>query len=141
MAYNGYLIRVIDVNNEYNYFDIPLHDVLEKTYKMTYSVIDFDSTRNGAGKLIRNALKHKVPHCTIEVKPLDNAELAYIFTNIQSRYTIEKEKKVKLSVYIPEYNNYVTTDFYLPDIDITIRHIENNTKVIYEKFVLEFIGY
>ena len=141
MAYNGYLIRVIDVNNEYNYFDIPLHDVLEKTYKMTYSVIDFDSTRNGAGKLIRNALRHKVPHCTIEVKPLDNAELAYIFSNIQSRYTITKEKKVKLSVYIPEYNNYVTMDFYLPDIDITIRHIENNTKVLYEKFVLEFIGY
>lgn len=141
MAYNGYLIRVIDVNNEYNYFDIPLHDVLEKTYKMTYSVIDFDSTRNGAGKLIRNALRHKVPHCTIEVKPLDNAELAYIFSNIQSRYTIAKEKKVKLSVYIPEYNNYVTMDFYLPDIDITIRHIENNTKVLYEKFVLEFIGY
>lgn len=139
-GYDGYLIRVIDVNNEYNFYNIPMHFILEKTYKMTYSVIDFDSTRNGAGKLIRNALKHKVPHCTIQVKPLNNTNMASLWTNIKNRYMIAKEKKVKLSVYIPEINDYVTENFYIPDTELTIKRIEG-TNVLYEGFTLEFIGY
>lgn len=144
MAYNGYLIKVKGISGSESYssdYTIPLNFVLEKTYKMTYSVIDFDSTRNGAGKLVRNALSHKVPHCSIQVRPLDNTQLATMLSAIRNRYTIRKEKKVVLSVFVPEINQYVETSFYLPDLELTIRRIENNQKVIYEGFTLEFIGY
>lgn len=141
MGYEGYLIKAIDPLHGGNDYVIPLHWVIEKTYKMTYSVIDFDSTRNSAGRLIRNALKHKVPHCTINVRPLDNTQLNLLMSNLQARYTIAKEKKIQLSVFIPEYNQYVTENFYIPDLELVIRKIENNTKVLYEGFTLEFIGY
>lgn len=144
MAYSGYLIKVKGIPGSTYYssdYEIPMHFVLEKTYKMTYSVIDFDSTRNGAGKLVRNALKHKVPHCTIQVKPLNNTNMAALWEGISNRYLVQKEKKVELSVYIPEINDYVTAKFYVPDTEITIRRIENNQTVIYEGFTLEFIGY
>lgn len=144
MAYNGYLIKILGVGSSgpesYDY-TFPMHNVLEKTYKMTYSVIDYDSTRNASGRLIRNAQTHRVPHCTIQIKPLDNTKLSTMFSNIRSRYTIAKEKKLRASVYVPEIDDYVTENFYLPDIDIAIRHIENNTTIIYESFTLEFIGY
>lgn len=144
MAYSGYLIKILGVGESgpqsYDY-TLNMHYILEKTYKMTYSVMDFDSTRNGAGRLIRNALDHKVPHCTIQVKPMVDSVLATLFSEISSRYTIAKEKKLRASVYIPEINDYVTENFYLPDIDLTIRRIENNNKIVYEPFTLEFIGY
>ena len=144
MAYSGYLIKVKGIPGSTYYssdYTIPMHFILEKTYKMTYSVIDFDSTRNGAGKLVRNALRHKVPHCTIQVKPLNNTNMAALWEGISNRYLIQKEKKVELSVDIPEINDYVTAKFYIPDIELTIRRIENNQTVIYEGFTLEFIGY
>ena len=141
MAYSGYLIKALGVNGGSDYI-LPMHFIIEKTYKMTYSVIDFDSTRNGAGKLVRNALKHKVPHCTVNIKPLSNTNMAALWTNLQSRYTINKEKKIRLSVYIPEIDGYVTENFYIPDMELTIRRIEEGTnKIVYEGFTLEFIGY
>jgi len=141
MAYNGYLIKAIDPNHQGNDYIIPLHWVIEKTYKMTYSVIDFDSTRNSAGRLIRNALSHKVPHCSINIRPLSNTDLNTLMSNLRSRYVIAKEKKIELSVYIPEYDQYVSEKFYIPDLELVIRRIESSSKIIYEGFVLEFIGY
>ena len=68
--------------------------------------------------------------------------MASLWTNLQSRYTINKEKKIRLSVYIPEIDGYVTENFYIPDMEITIRRIEEETnKIVYEGFTLEFIGY
>jgi hypothetical protein len=66
--------------------------------------------------------------------------MADLFNNIESRYVKVKEKKVNASVFVPEKNGYVTEMFYLPDIDITINHIERG-KVIYNALKLEFIGY
>lgn len=140
MAYGGYLLKVKGQGNQTDYI-IPMHDILEKTYDSTYSVMDYDSTRSASGKLIRNAQKHRVPHCSIQVKSLNNVQLADLMNNIQARYVIQKEKKLELSMFLPEINDYVTVFCYIPDIKFVIRVIENNTTIHYESFTLEFIGY
>lgn len=140
MAYSGYLIKVIKTDTVNTDFIIPMELMEYSSYKMTYSVLDTNATRNAKGSLIRTALPHRVPHCTIELRQMNNTQLAVIMGGIQSRYVNKKEKKVKLSVFLPEINDYVEEMFYLPDIEFTINHIEHG-KVIYNPIDLEFIGY
>ena len=141
MAYAGYLIKVLKKDNSGTDYTIPMQYIREGTYEMTYSVLDRDSTRNAKGKLKRTALPHKVAHCTIQTRELNNTQLSSIMSSIQARYTKKKEKKVKLSVYIPEVDDYVEDYFYLPDIKITINHIEPNNVIKYNPVDIEFIGY
>lgn len=140
MAYNGYLIKVIKKNNSGTDYVFPMNLIVEKTYKMTYSVMDSQAKRNAKGKLKRVTMPHKVPHCSVQLRELNNTQLAALLSEIQARYTVKKQKKVKLSVFIPEIDDYKEEDFYLPDIDITINHIESST-IKYEPITLEFIGY
>ena len=143
MAYNGYLIKAIKISNEQADYILPMNYIVEKTYDMTYSVMDYDSTRNASGKLVRNAQKHRVPHVAISIKPLWDTDLNSLFSNLQARYIPdkEKEKKIQLSVFIPEINGYVEEYFYIPDTNPKIRRIHTNNKIKYESFTLEFIGY
>lgn len=145
MAFNGYLIKVKGIEGSQTAssdYTLPLRYILEKTYDMTYSVMDYDSTRNASGRLIRNAQKHKVPHVSVTIKPLWDADLNSLFANLRERYIIAKEKKLVLSVFIPEINDYVEENFYIPDTNPVIRKIYSSTnKIKYESFTLEFIGY
>ena len=141
-GYAGYLIKILKKEEEEQGTDytLPMQFISEKSYKMTYSVLDSEATRNAKGKLIRTALPHKVAHCEVQIRELNNTQLGSIFTNIQSRYVKKKEKKVKASVFVPEINDYVESMFYLPDIEVTINHIEHG-KLIYNPIKLELIGY
>ena len=146
MAYNGYLVKVLSPNtNVVSDFVFPMNYILEKTYTMTYSVLDYNSTRNADGQLIRNVLDHKVAHCSFDVKKMTNDKLGELFRNLRARFTTSqlnssKEKQVRLSVYIPETDEYITDYFYIPDIELSINHIFDNV-VQYNSFKMEFIGY
>lgn len=136
MAYNGYLIKILGTTD----YVMPFGYMVFQSYKGTYSVLDGDSKRNGEGRLVRTVLPHKVAHCSVDIMPLDNNELGDLMGGIQSRYTEAAEKKVTASIWVPEINGYVEEEFYVPDIEITIKKVEDG-KVIYEPFTLEFIGY
>ena len=139
MAYSGYLIKVLGTGSLDDYV-IPLSYMVENTYKGTYSILDSDSKRNAKGKLIRTALSHKVPHCSVDFRPLSNVEVGNVMSNISARYTKAKEHKLKASVWVPMLNDYVTEFFYIPDTEFTITHVTNST-VHYDTFTLELIGY
>ena len=139
MAYSGYLIKIKGTGNLSDYV-LPLSYMLEKTYKGTYSVLDSDSKRNAKGKLIRTALSHKVPHCSVDFRPLSDTEVGEVMSNIRSRFTKTKEHKLSASVWIPMLNDYVTDSFYIPDTEFTVRQV-TNTSVEYDSFTLELIGY
>ena len=142
MAYNGYLIKVIHTESVNTDYVIPMQYVTYDSYQMTYSVMDSSAKRNGKGVLIRKPLPHKVPHCSIQLRELNNVQLAEVFKGIQDRYISAIAKKVRLSVFIPEINDYKEDDFYIPDIEITIQHIEQRSNTIkYDAINLEFIGY
>ena len=137
MAYAGYLIRVMGSGTPY---DIPLEYISEKSYKCTHSTLDLDPYRDANGILHRNAIL-KTPKVVVNTRPhLRNTNVAEIFANLSNRYISAIEKKLLLSVYIPELDDYYVGYFYLPDLDFTIQKIEGNT-IIYDALELSFIGY
>lgn len=143
MSYSSYLIKVKGISGSQTAssdYTIPMEYMLEKTFKGTYSALDKDSKRNGDGKLIRTVLPHKVAHCSVEFRTLPNNIVGSMMQSIQARYTKEGEKKIVASIWVPELDDYVEAEFYLPDIEFTIKKIESG-KVFYEQFTLEFIGY
>lgn len=140
MDYSNYLIKIIGHGQYATNYVLPMECISFQSYKATYSALDKDSKRNGNGGLIRTVLPHKVAHCSVQIRSLPNAGVGDIMGNLQSRYTKELEKKVQAEIWVPEINDYVETEFYVPDIEFTIKKIENG-KVFYEPFTLEFIGY
>ena len=136
MAFGGYLIKIRGTTD----YVVPEEYMQAATYKGTYSVLDGDSKRNGNGELIRTVLPHKVAHCSVDTLRLTNTQIGNLMSSIQSRYTDSAEKKVRASIWVTEINDYVEADFYVPDIEFTINHIEPN-EIKYEPFTLEFIGY
>ena len=139
MAYSGYLIKIIGTGSLSDY-TVPLGYMLEDTYKGTYSVLDSDSKRNAKGKLIRTALTHKVPHCSVDFRPLTGTEVGSMMSSIRSRFTKAKEHKLKASIWVPLLNDYVEASFYIPDTEFTIKQV-TETSIKYDTFTLELIGY
>ena len=67
-------------------------------------------------------------------------ELENVMSAIRSNYISEKERKVNITFYVPELNNYMTIEAYMPDPDTPIRKIEGPI-VKYDPIQLKFIGY
>jgi len=135
MAYQGYFIKVHGTTD----YTIPLTLMQEKSYHGVFSTLDTEGYRDAYGVLHRKAVL-KVPHAVFQTRPLTNTEIGEMWTNIQNRYTNALEKRVTATVYISELDDYMTQDFYVPDIDPTINIIQGNV-IKYEPVAMEFIGY
>jgi len=146
MGYQGYLLKVASTSTSNDWFTIPHNFIKERSYKGTYSTMDLNSTRNANAVLDRNVVEHKVPHCVMTIKPLNDDKLATLFGvsgGITTRYADAKEKSIYCKMWVPELNDYVTVLCYVPDIDFTIKKVVNTSpySVDYDEFELEFIGY
>lgn len=137
MAYKGYLIKVG------NYEIDPAIWIQADSYSALYSTTDIDAYRNANGELIRGALEHRVAKIDFNtVANLNNEQFAELMKNISKNYTIAKEKKASVECYIPEIDDYITQDMYMPDITPKIYRIDPDTNIIYyEAIRLAFIGY
>lgn len=133
MAYQGYLLKVGN-------YEFPTDKIIEKTYKVSKKVQDLDSYRNANGVLKRNALSHTPYVISFDVKSMNNAEMGDIMSNLKNRFSVPVERKLSVTAYNPEDDNYFTQSMYLPDLEFTIKRI-SDTIVIYEEMTFEFIGY
>lgn len=134
MAYAGYLIQVGN-------YKIPHNWIRAETYVVTKNGQDLDSYRDADGKLHRNALEHWVAKAEFETPPMKtNKEVAAFMNNISSNYTDEVEKKVNVTMYIPEIDSYVTQEMYVSDIPFTLYSADAN-EVKFNQFRVAFIGY
>jgi hypothetical protein len=134
MAFGGYLIKV----GEYT---IPTSIIKADTYKPYISVTDLDSYVDADGYLHRNALEHRAAKIELETVPmLTNTEFAAFMKNIQDNYINATERKAIVSAYIPEIDDYVTQEMYMPDITPNIYWIKGNV-IQYDSIRLAFIGY
>lgn len=134
MAYNGYLIKVGN-------YEIPLSMMRAETYKVSKKVLDVDSYRDANGELHREALDHYSAVITFNVPPLKtNKEISAFLSNIQANYTIPKERKAVIEFYMPETDNYVTLNMYMPDPEFTI-YMATKQFIKYNETPIEFIGY
>lgn len=134
MAFSGYLIKIGSNDTFYNKY------IVGATYKVTKKIIDVDSYRDANGVLHRNAMDHLSYTIEFEVKPLDNVRMETLLSSIRSNFTTPKERKVDVTFYLPEDNNYVTASMYMPDIDFNIDHLTAG-KIFYKNTRIKFIGY
>ena len=134
MAYNGYLIKV-------GSYTIPQNKIKAESYNAVLHVQDLDSFRDANGVLNRTALEHTVAEVNFELKAmLTNSDVSEIFSNIRNNYTVSSERKVLATIYVPELDDYITQDMYMPDVSFTIYGTYNNV-ITYNSIPISFIGY
>lgn len=132
--YEGYLVKV-------GSFVIPLSMIKADSYSVFMSVTDLDSYVDENGVLHRNALDHVANKCEFETRPMMNQdEFTYLMNGIRNNFTIPKERKASVKLYIPETNLYVTQDMYMPDIQPSM-YLASATEIKYNAVRLAFIGY
>ena len=135
MAFSGYLFRVG------NYIITGDNYIQEKSYKVTRNIQDLESYRDANGVLHRNALDHVPLKIEINTREnLTNDQLGDFLGSIRSQFTNASERKCTVTAFVPELNDYVTQDMYMPDPEITIKGI-NNGVIKYDAIRLAWIGY
>lgn len=134
MAYQGYLIKVGN-------YEIPLSMMRAETYKVSKKILDLDSYRDANGELHREALSHFSAVITFNTpSQKTNKEISSFFGNIQANYTVPQERKAVVEFYMPETDNYVTLNMYMPDPEFTM-YMATKNFIKYNETPIEFIGY
>ena len=135
MAFQGYLLKS---GNDI----FPMEYCQEKSYKVSRKIMDLDSTRTASGFLERNVLSHTSTTISLTVRSLNNTQQQDLWSYIRNHYTKAVERKLQLTYYVPESNNYETAYFYIPDPEFTIKDIDSDRrKIQYNSYSLEFIAY
>ncbi|MBR5177495.1 MAG: hypothetical protein IKW90_01685 [Lachnospiraceae bacterium] len=134
MAYAGYLIKV-------GTYTIPLSIIRAETYSPYKSVTDLDSYVDANGELHRNALEHVAYKIEFETIPLlTDVQFGDLMGNLYAQMSNQLERKAEVTAYIPEINDYITQDMYMPDIKPVLYYADGE-KVQYNQIRLAFIGY
>ena len=134
MAYNGFLIKVGD-------YIIPFKYMKSESYMAYRSIQDLDSYRDANGELHRTALTHVPNKVEFETPAmLTDVSFTDLMSNIQRNYINVNERKASVTMYVPETNEYVTQDMYMPDIQPKMYHADKNI-IQYKPIRLAFIGY
>lgn len=134
MSYSGFLIKV-------GSFEIPLSWMRAETYSVALHGQDLDSYRDADGLLHRQALEYVVPKVEFNIPAMKKQkEFAEFMANIRANYINATEKRVSATVYIPEIDDYVTQDMYVPDITPSV-YFANGNDIWYNEIRIAFIGY
>lgn len=134
MAFEGYLIRIGGVDTFFNQF------IEASSYKVTRKILDVDSYRDANGTLHRNTLEHNSYVIEFQLQPMNNLEFEAFFQPIRNSFSVAAERKVSVTFWCPELNEYRTQDFYIPDIDFVINNLEY-VIINYDNITIKFIGY
>lgn len=134
MAYSGYLLKIGD-------FTFPMSLIKADSYSPYKSVTDLDSYVDGDGKLHRNALEHFAYKCEFETVPMmTNTTFGALMSNIYAQFINTTERKAICTLYIPELDDYVSCEMYMPDIKPQIYYADD-TKIQYDAVRFAFISY
>lgn len=135
MAYSGFLIKVGN-------YVIPSGKYLKAdSYSVYRNVQDLDSYRDANGVLHRNALDHVANKVEFETPAmLTNADFSNFMSQIQANYTVPKERKANVTLYIPELDAYETQEMYMADPKPSIYTVANGV-IRYNAIRFSFIGY
>lgn len=135
MGFNTYLLKIGD-------YTFPTEYITFNTFKPIRGVQDLDSYRDANGVLHRNALSHEIYKVEFQSRSMTNKEYDIIMDNIRSRYTNAQERKAQVDMFIPETGQYTgLINAYIPDPEITIQKIIDDTTLKYEPVTFKFIGY
>lgn len=135
MGFNGTLITVGD-------YHIPADRFINTgSYSVTRNIQELDSYRDANGVLHREALEHTVQKVEFETPPmLSNADMAELFSAINSNYVGKKERKALVTAYDPETDGYVSQHMYLANTKFSMNCILDG-KILYNPVRISFTGY
>ena len=135
MAYQGYLIKVGGYTISGKKY------IKAESYNVTKNIQDLDSYRDANGVLHRTALDHAPLKIEFETPPLlTNEDIGELFSNIRENSLVLKERKVSVTAYVPELDDYVTQEMYMPDPKFSIYGVFDNV-IKYNPVRIAFIGY
>lgn len=135
MAFEGYLLKVGE-------YEFPLQHIEHKTYSVKKQVILADKFSNANGRTTRDVLDHYTLDVSFNTcASLTNTDVNEIMTGIRNNYSVEKERKASVTVYVPELDGYVTQDMFLSDPQFNIISITKDNKINYDKIKFQFNGY
>lgn len=135
MAFNGSLIMV-------GSFAIPLQYILVGTYKVTLNVLELEAYNDSNGVLHRETLDHVKGKIEFEMPKMTNSELGALFRSIEGNYTVAKERKAIVTFYVPEKDDYITQEMYMPSIDYEMELADAAQNIVYYNSIrMAFIGY
>lgn len=136
MAYAGYLIRVGN-------YTIPQDKYIKaESYSAYVNMQDYEPWTDANGYVHRTPVDLKALKVEFETPAmLTNAEYSDLMKNIRENYISGREagRICNVTVYIPEYDDYVTQVAYLSDFTPQIYRTENTT-IWYNPIRLAFIG-
>lgn len=133
MAYNGYLLKIGN-------YTFPEKYIKPESYSPYVNMQDVDAYTDANGYVHRNAVELKALKIELETIPmLTNKQFAEIMSNIKKNYITEKERKVTITAYIPEYDDYITQTGYMADFTPQIYGTYGGV-IHYNPIRLAFIG-
>lgn len=138
MAYQGYLIKI---GNDV----FPHKYIIAESYKVKPNQrLDLDSTRNANGVLQRKVLTHMPSTVEFQIgqgfPTFTDDVLEECMGIIRSNFANASERKVPITFYCPDTNDYKTETAYMPDPEYTIARMDGD-HVYYSSFTFKFIGY
>ena len=134
MAFEGYLLKV-------GAYEIPMEFIAAKTYDVTRNVMELKAYRDANGTLHRNTVSHVPIKINFKTPArLSNQDIEAVLSNIRANYKSALERKASITCYVPEIDDYIKQDMYMPDITMPISEIDGTT-VYYEAIKITFIGY
>lgn len=134
MSFGGFLMKAGD-------FTVPMEFINVKGYSAPVKTIDEDSYTNNFGVLDRTVL-NTIPFATIEFSSMTDAELDAIMSGFRRNYIVDAERKLRVTLWVPEYGGYVNQDMFIKDPNFPIKEIDlEKNEITYESFSLTFEGY
>ena len=134
--YSGFLIKIGN-------YEFPMKYIVEQSYDVTpHQRQDEEPWRNADGELNREVLENMPTSITFStIGGMTNLEVAEIFRQIHNNYVNEKERKVLVTFYNPETDDYPDPAYmYLPNLHFPIDYIDG-AAVYYNEITIELVGY
>jgi hypothetical protein len=134
MVYSGYLLKI-------GTYTFPRELIKAESYSVYKSVTDLDSYVDANGELHRNALDHFGYKVEFETRAMiENNVFSTLMTNLYSQFIDATERKALCTLYVPEIDDYVSCNMYMPDIKPQMYYADD-TKIQYNPIRFAFISY
>lgn len=142
MAYNPSLglLRIKNVSTQ-SYVTVPLKYMRYEEYKVTPNqMIDLDSYVSETGVLIRNVLDHTRSKIEFNTPYITSTDWNALWSIISDGFSDAKARKCRIIYYDPLSDTYKNATCYVPDVELTIRNIDNGI-INYDGIRVAFIEY
>ena len=133
MAFSNYLVKI-------GTYTIPNKYIKYDTWSSIYETLDWDSYRDMAGTLHRNALSSRKIKVEFSTPYMYKSDWDALMTAIRGQFTDSTEQKGSVTAYIDELGDYVTQDAYLVNVNPKVAQ-NSPFGIIYQPTRICFIGY